>query len=53
MKQSERDIYLETVAEDYGVAIDVVIVISDMLGEHEDYDGLLIAVQDYIYLNGE
>jgi hypothetical protein len=42
----QREEYLRTVAEDYGVSYDVVFALADILGEDEDYDGLLIALDD-------
>ena len=46
-----REHYLETLAEDYGLGIDEVTDVADMLGEEEDFDGLIPALQQYIYLH--
>ena len=43
--ESRKD-YLECIAEDYGVDIDTVITLADLLGPNEDFDGLVSAVQD-------
>ena len=42
---NRRD-YLSAMAEDYGVDEDIVLGISDMLGESEDFDGLISALED-------
>jgi len=39
--------YLQGLAEDNGVPLDVVISISDLFGPNEDFDGLVSAVRDY------
>ena len=39
--------YLECLADDYGVSLDTVIVLSDLLGSSEDFDGLVTAIEDY------
>lgn len=39
--------YLESVAADYGVDDYVVECLADILGESEDFDGLISAVEDY------
>lgn len=41
-----RDDYLKCLAEDYGVDEDVVRELADLLGEDEDFDGLVTSVQD-------
>lgn len=45
----ERTKYLRNLADDYGLDQTVVIELAHMLGEEEDYDGLVSAVQDYAY----
>lgn len=42
---SRRD-YLEHLAEDFGVPQSVVFAYASMLGENEDFDGLVTAVDD-------
>lgn len=37
----ERRAYLEEVAEDYGVDLFTVMALAAVLGEEEDYDGLI------------
>lgn len=46
----ERKEYLQELSDDYGVPLDVVMVIAEMLGESEDYDGLVTMVEDYSYM---
>lgn len=41
-----RQHYLECMAEDYGVPLDFVTHLADLLGENEDFDGLVVALQD-------
>lgn len=42
----DRDSYLEALAEDYGVDIDTVRELAYILGETEDFDGLVTSLQD-------
>jgi len=42
-----RKEYLTGLAEDYGIARSDVFMIADLLGESEDYDGLLSMLDDY------
>jgi hypothetical protein len=42
-----RKEYLTGLAEDYGIARSDVFMIADLLGEDEDYDGLLSMLADY------
>ena len=42
-----RKEYLIGVAEDYGLNRNDVFAIADLLGESEDYDGLLSMLADY------
>lgn len=39
--------YLSCMAEDYGVPLDTVKALADLLGENEDFDGLINALEDY------
>jgi hypothetical protein len=41
-----RDDYLRCLAEDYGVALETVEFLASVLGESEDFDGLVNAVED-------
>lgn len=41
-----RDYYLKCLSDDYNIELDVVQTLADLLGEDEDFDGLVIAVQD-------
>ncbi len=42
----DREEYLASVAEDYGVSLDMVQVAADMLGPNEDFDGLVTTIED-------
>lgn len=42
MKMSEERLaYLEEVADEYGVDLFTVVALAEVLGEDEDYDGLI------------
>ena len=43
---ADRDDYLTCLAEDYGVSIESVYSLAEMLGEGEDFDGLVCALED-------
>ena len=43
---ADRDDYLNCLSEDYGVSIDDVYSLAEMLGENEDFDGLVSALED-------
>ena len=42
-----RRAYLLSLAVDTGVDIDIVTALSDLLGEDEDFDGLVTSLEDY------
>lgn len=42
-----RDDYFQSLADDYGVDLSDVQMLSQILGKSEDFDGLVNAVQDY------
>jgi hypothetical protein len=42
-----REHYLECLAEDFEVPSHVVYMIADLLGENEDFDGLVTSLEDY------
>lgn len=42
--------YLRELSEDYNVPIDTVVMFADMLGENELYDGLIVELEDYNYM---
>jgi len=44
---SERKEYLNGLAEDFGIDKHTVYTLASMLGENEDYDGLVVALEDY------
>ena len=43
---ANRDDYLTCLSEDYGVSIEDVFSLAEMLGENEDFDGLVCALED-------
>ena len=47
---ADRDNYLTCLSEDYGVSIEDVYSLAEMLGENEDFDGLICALEDAEWL---
>ena len=43
---ADRNDYLTCLSEDYGVSIEDVYSLAKMLGENEDFDGLVCALED-------
>ena len=43
--KNRRD-YLQCLSEDYGVPLETVQSLADILGENEDFDGLVSALED-------
>ena len=43
---ADRDNYLTCLSEDHGASIDDVYSLAEMLGENEDFDGLICALED-------
>ena len=43
---ADRDDYLNCLSEDYGVSIDDVYNLAEILGENEDFDGLVSTLED-------
>ena len=50
--KNRRD-YLEQLADDFGVDPMIVFQFASILGSSEDFDGLILALEDYDYLDGE
>ena len=46
-----REHYLQCMSDDYGVPIEVVYSLADMLGESEEFDGLVSALEDAENMN--
>jgi hypothetical protein len=42
-----RKDYLESMASEYNCPLDVVVSIAEMLGENEDFDGLVSSLEDW------
>ena len=43
----DRADYLKCLSEDYGAPLSTVNMLADMLGPNEDFDGLVIALEDH------
>ena len=41
-----RQDYLQTMAIEYGVDMETVLALADVLGEDEDFDGLVVSLED-------
>lgn len=41
-----RENYLQCMSENYGAPLEVVTELADLLGESEEFDGLISALQD-------
>ncbi len=41
-----RQHYLRCMSEDYGVPLDIVLVLAEVLGPIEDFDGLVVELED-------
>jgi hypothetical protein len=44
----DRNHYLEELALDYGLDFDSVYFLAQMLGEEDDFDGLIIAIESFL-----
>ena len=44
---ADRNEYLESLADEYGIDIQIVAAAADALGPNEDFDGLLTTLEDY------
>ena len=44
---NNRGVYLNKLSEDYDIQLDTVLELADLLGPEEDFDGLLVALDDY------
>lgn len=42
-----REEYLENLADEYGIDFDTVFFLADILGENEDFDGLVSELEDF------
>lgn len=42
-----RKAYLESLAEDYGVDVEDIIAVANVLGPNEDFDGLVSSLNDF------
>lgn len=47
---ANRAEYLQGLAEENGVDLDIVLAISDILGPYEDFDGLVSMVEEAAYM---
>ena len=46
-----RQDYLEQLAEEYDAPLDIVMEAADLLGPSEDFDGLVMTMEDYTFLH--
>ena len=46
----DREEYLNSLCEEYGADMYIVSSIADMLGENEDFDGLVSSLNDFSYM---
>lgn len=46
---TDRENYLESLSEDFGIDIETIKALADILGEEEDFDGLVTALEDMDY----
>lgn len=44
---NNRGSYLNQMSDDYGVPLETVLELSDLLGPEEDFDGLTSSLEDY------
>lgn len=44
---NDRNDYLKSLAEDYGISFAEVKTIANMLGENEDFDALITSLDEY------
>jgi hypothetical protein len=44
---ANRKEYLKSLADDFGISYSEVAMIANMLGESEDWDGLICSLEDY------
>ena len=44
---TDRAEYLDSLAEEYGMDINMVLNLAELLGPNEDFDGLVTTIQDY------
>lgn len=47
---NNRTDYLRCMSEDYDVPMYIVEMLADLLGENEDFDGLVSSLEDYEYM---
>lgn len=45
-----REHYIEVLAFEYGLDFDSVYFLAQMLGEEDDFDGLLIAIENFMIM---
>jgi hypothetical protein len=48
-----RKEYLNSLAEDFGIPVKQVYLLANLLGENEDFDGLISSLEDYADEFGE
>lgn len=48
-----RHEYLANLAGEYGLDLNSVVTLAEVLGPDEDFDGLLFAIEDYSFMDEE
>lgn len=43
----DREDYLQSISDEYDCPIEIVREVAEMLGENEDFDGLISSLEDY------
>lgn len=46
---ANREEYLESLADEYNVDLDVILSLAEILGENEDFDGLVMELEELAY----
>lgn len=49
----DRREYLQSMSEEFDVPIEAVMCLAEILGEDEDFDGLVSSLEDYEMMYGE
>lgn len=46
----DRNEYLRAIAEEHGIDVEKVFLVAELLGESEEFDGLVSALSDVAYM---
>lgn len=47
---NNRKEYLQDLADNYGVSYSDVLALAEILGQNEDFDGLVTSIEDFQYM---